>query len=480
MTATTIAAINGHYPKEVSLNHPFSDLLTQEAFWLALPRDDEGNAECVYRMFGNQIAYNSAFGWMFCQDRHWLHGDLAEAYLDRAITDVLTCRRSLALKAQDYDLAKRTTRIPARLYGAKTFLKSKVTVLADRFDGEPHLLNCKNGVVDLRAGKIIIHETNYFTSCVPVEFYPETDYTRWKQWLRQVIGNYSNIDEWFQMCVGYSITGYTHEKCFFYLHGPYSSGKSTFCNLMLAMLGEPLATSANFSTFTRMRESQNFDLAPLKPCRFVAASESSKNQLMNTAIMKQLTGRDKIVCSFKGKDEFRYIPQFKLWLSSNHPVLADTEDDAFWQRIKVIDFPYSFAGKEDKSLEAKMQQRDYQQMLLTYAVIGAKMWFHEPNGLVTPTLIIHNTKRHREEFDSVYHWLNELAYTDDPTVFTPSHELRYSYESWCERNGYTAKKANSFGESLKNKGFKDARQRVDGILLRGFLGIKLNRINLNV
>lgn len=476
----TSPSVNGYHPLEASLVHSIPDIFTHEAFWLAQPRDDEGNAECIYRIFGKQIAYNSAFGWMFYDNTHWLHGDLAEARLDRAITDVLICRQHLALKAQDYDLAKKTTRIQSRLYGAKTFLKSKVTVLAQCFDSEAHLLNCKNGVVDLRSGKLVTHETNYFTYCVPVEFHPQTDYTEWEKWLGEVIGSYPQIAEWFQMCVGYSITGYINEKCFFYLYGPYSSGKSTFCNIMLTMLGEPLATSANFSTFTRMRESQNFDLAPLKPCRFVAASESSKSQLMNTAIMKQLTGRDKIVASFKGKDEFRYIPQFKLWLSSNHPVMADTEDDAFWQRTKVIDFPHSFAGKEDKNLEYRMQGPQYQQMILAYTVLGAKMWFNELRGLLTPKLIIQNTKRHREEFDSVHHWLNEMVIIEDPTAFTPSSELRESYEGWCDRNGYTAKKANSFGESLKNKGFKDTRQRVEGTLMRGFLGIKLNRIDLTV
>lgn len=459
--------------------HGLATKRSEEPFWLAYARDDEGNAQCVFAIYGDRIAYNRALGWMFRDSTHWLTGDLAEAYLDQAIIEVLTQRHLIATQVEDEELIKKTTRMQSRLHGTKAFLKSKVTILADQFDREPHLLNCKNGVVDLRSGRIVVEESNYFTYCVPVELHLETDYAPWENWLRQVVGSYAEIAEWFQMCVGYSLTGYVHEKCFFYLYGPYNSGKSTFGNVLLHMLGEPLATSANFSTFTRRRDSQNFDLAPLKPCRFVMATESSKNQLMNTAIMKQLTGRDKVVCSFKGKDEFRYIPQFKLWLSSNHPVMADTEDDAFWQRTKVIEFPHSFAGREDKYLEYKMQGEEFQRMVLAYAILGAKMWFHEAQGLETPTLVKQTTQHHREVFDSVHHWLAEMVLTNEPTAFTPSSELRQSYEGWCDRNGYTAKKANAFGESLKSKGFADARQRVQGILTRGFLGLKLNKIDLN-
>jgi putative DNA primase/helicase len=242
------------------------------------------------------------------------------------------------------------------------------------------------------------------------------------------------------------------------------------------MLGEPIATSANFSTFTRMREGQNFDLAPLKPCRFVAAGESNKSQLMNTGLIKQITGRDKIVASYKGKDEFRYFPQFKLWLASNHYIAADTEDDAFWGRTKVVSFPNSFTGAEDKYLEEKMQTEGFQKMILAYAVTGARMWFHEPKGLVTPEVVRRVTQEHREKDDSVHHWLDEMADTKDGTHFTPSSDLRESYEWWCDQNGYTPKKAKSFGESLKNKGFRDSRQRVQGNITRGFFGIKLRRI----
>ena len=41
--------------------------------------------------------------------------------------------------------------------------------------------------------------------------------------------------------MGYSLTGSTREQCFFLLHGPTKTGKSTFVNIAKAALG-PYAT----------------------------------------------------------------------------------------------------------------------------------------------------------------------------------------------------------------------------------------------
>jgi hypothetical protein len=55
--------------------------------------------------------------------------------------------------------------------------------------------------------------------------------------------------------------------------------------MLLALLGGTLAKEVNFGTFTAQRtgDSQNFDLAPLKPCRMVMASESNAYERFNEA-----------------------------------------------------------------------------------------------------------------------------------------------------------------------------------------------------
>lgn len=112
--------------------------------------------------------------------------------------------------------------------------------------------------------------------------------------------------DWLQMAVGYSLTGHTREEVLFYLYGPPRSGKGTLTEMILALLGSPLAKEVNFATFTAQRsgDSQNFDLAPLKPCRTVLASESNAYERFNKAKVKMLTGGNEVYCAFKHQTHF--------------------------------------------------------------------------------------------------------------------------------------------------------------------------------
>jgi len=46
--------------------------------------------------------------------------------------------------------------------------------------------------------------------------------------------------DFFQMAVGYSLTGYTREEKFFHIPGSPRSGKGTVTEVLTTLLGEPL------------------------------------------------------------------------------------------------------------------------------------------------------------------------------------------------------------------------------------------------
>lgn len=91
-----------------------------------------------------------------------------------------------------------------------------------------------------------------------------------------------------------------------------------------------LAAETSFSTFTTKRDgsAQNFDLAPLKASRVVIASESNKNERLNSAVVKNITGGGMVSCAHKFQDFFTYLPQYKIWLTTNYTVNGDADDSA--------------------------------------------------------------------------------------------------------------------------------------------------------
>ena len=460
------------------------DAIVSDGLDLSTPGDllaegahDEGNAQCAHKLYRGRFAYNDALGWMHHTGTHW-DTDGADQTVDRAIVDTLGKRIQAVFasgKPQQYDqLIKACVPNRSRVQGAKYLLTSLAAVSLAGFDADPDRLNCKNGVVDLRTGELTKHHPGQrFTHCATVDYDPNADYYQWVSWLVDAVGE--ELADWLQMAVGYSLTGHTREEILIYLFGPPRAGKGLFSETILALLSKPLATSVNFGTFTAQRtgDSQNFDLAPLRPTRLVFASESNAYERFNEAKVKALTGGDEIYCAFKHRSHFNYRPTFKIWLLSNQPVNADPDDDAVWARVRLIHFPHSHLGNEDKGLKERMKEDVNLRGVLAWAVEGARRWYELGSaGLPEPASSRAILAEHRGELDNVGAWLDECA-TVDADAFCTNQEVYSGYRLWCESNGITPKQQKGLTQALERKGYKRTLKRVKDGPRRGFLGFRL-------
>ena len=420
--------------------------------------DDAGNGDAMYQLFGHTFVYNEAVGWMYYTDTHW-QADEGHARLMKSAIETLRTRRHAAVEADRENIVKVTASNTQRINGAIACFKTHVVRSIDTFDAEEHLLNCKNGVVNLKTGELRPHSNDqFFTYCVPIE-YKASDAAEWIDYLHGVVGGGDEMIDYLQLALGYSLTGSTREECLFYLFGPTRSGKGTVAEIILRLLPRPLSTMVDFNSFTAKREGDvsNFDLAELKPSRVVFASESQRNQSLNPAKIKQLTGGDLVRASFKHKNFFTYRPQFKVWMLSNWPVNGDPEDDALWGRVRVIPFPNSYLGKEDKGKKERLKTDVVLTGILYWAVQGASKWYAlGSSGLRTPDYVAKITKSQRDDQDFVKQWLNECCEEakEDEDAWTSNETVMANYNKWCEANNVNAKKAKGLAQSLQAKGFK--------------------------
>jgi putative DNA primase/helicase len=440
--------------------------------------DDAGNGDAMFALFGEDFLYCAARGWFANAGTHWqLDADGAE--VRKKAVDTLRKRRHAAVDAEKEPIIKCTVGDERRVNGCVSRFKTLVNVSIDEFDDNPNFLNCKNGVVDLRTGNVEPHtRCQRFTYCLPVE-YGAADYSEWIEYLDGVVGGGQEVINYLQMALGYSFTGHTQEEILFYLFGPTRSGKGTFAETIMALLPKPIATMVDFNSFTAKREGDvsNFDLAPLKPSRIIFASESNRSQTLNPAKIKQLTGGDHITACFKHKDFFSYRPQFKVWMMSNHPVNGDPEDDALWGRVRVIEFPHSFLGVEDKTKKARLREQEALKGVLYWIVEGAKKWYSlGAKGLETPQAIAETTQAQRAELDYVQQWLDEECQVDevgDLGLWAPNEVVTASYTQWCKNNNVQYPKGSkALAQSLKAKGFNPGQQKwMNGKNKRGVGGL---------
>lgn len=436
--------------------------------------DDAGNGDAMLYLFGKQFLYCGTWGWLVYNGTHW-EVDSEGAEVKKRSVDTLRQRRHSAVDADKEAIVKVTKADDRRVNGCLNRFKTLVNIKIDAFDNDPDVLNCKNGVVDLRTGIITQHSHEQrYTYCLPVP-YEKADCPEWFEYLDNVVGGGQEVIDYLQKAAGYSLTGHISEENLFYLHGPTRSGKGTFAEIFLALLPNPLATMVDFNSFTAKREGDvsNFDLAPLKPARLIFASESNRSQSLNPAKIKQLTGGDPVRASHKHKDFFSFRPQFKIWMLSNWPVNGDPEDDALWGRVRVIEFPNSFLGKEDKSKKARLKSIENLKGVLYWAVQGAIAWYQTgATGLIAPEAVMNVTQRHRDELDYIKQWLDDCG-EKDPTAWTRNEIVTASYLKWCKDNNVAYPKGpKSFALSLQAQGYTTGVQKkVAGKNKKGVQGL---------
>ncbi len=468
-----------------------------EEVLLQRSRDHEGHAQCCYALYKDRLAFVPEWGWLYYNGKCW-ELDGADHKAQGLVVRTLKMRRHLGVEKEVENLVKATAASNGNVQNTKALLERLVLASTGSFDNDPDLLNCNNGVVDLRTGELVPHDSlKYrFTYCLPIDYRPDANSDEWQIFLGQVTGVRdefgiyhieTELIDWLQEAVGYSLTGHTREGCLFYLYGPTRAGKGVFTQTIQRVLGKPLAAGIDFNLLVQQRgeDSQNFALAPLKPCRILVGSEPGKYERFNEARMKMLTGEDTVRCSFKRRDHFEYDPQFKIWLSSNWPFNADVADTAAWGRARIIKFPNSFLGNENKGLKRDLQSRAGLEGVLKWAVEGAKRWYASGSGLETPTTIREEVNKQRDEQDFVKQFMDDCCDVGGG-YFCSSSDLYHAYKGWCD-GLLTPMQQRSFSYALQAKGFESGKKYVpveqpplfDGAApakrqVRGYLGVQLN------
>ncbi len=443
--------------------------------------NDVGNAEAVRALHGDRLRFTAAMGWLTHTETHWMP-DSTEI-VDQAIIDTFRKRRAQA-SARELDVVQKKCWLSnANIVACRSRLQalSGIKVGIAEFDNVPYLLNTASGVVDVRSGALVSHDpSDRFTYCLSSEIGTEEDANPFIGYIRDAVNGNEAMVAYIRQAIGYSFTGYTREEILFYLYGPTRGGKGTFAEALLAALEGPLARGAEFKTFTAKREGgdQGFDFAELRSARFVVASESNQHENLNSGKVKQATGGDLITCAKKHHQPFSYRPQFKIWLLSNWPCNGDPEDDALWARIRVINFPNSHLGVEDKELKERMKSEQVQRGILWLGIKGAGEWFSSSGGLLTPQGVQTITQEHRSMRDYVQQWIDEHGVElrpDDPDAWESSGDVVRDYTLWCGRNNVEPKGPKALAQSLKHKGCTPSVQKRDtqGNMLRGFQGIRL-------
>ena len=267
---------------------------------------DVGNAERFVAMFKDQVKYCTIYKkWFIWNGKLWEQDDTG-----KIITYAIECVRNII---HDADLLPDGDKRKALIQHS---LKSEsngrlralldiasgmpaITIRSEELDQNPWLLNCQNGTLNLRTGKLQEHNPkDMITRICTAEYDPECAIPLWTQLMEKITDSDKEYMRYIQKALGYSLTGDISEQAIFLLYGTGSNGKSTMLNIFAALLGGYAQSTSSDTFMQKKNESVNNDIARLKGARFVSAIEMEEGKRMAESLIKSMTGGDKLVTRF--------------------------------------------------------------------------------------------------------------------------------------------------------------------------------------
>ena len=434
---------------------------------------DLGNAKRFVECYGNDVRYCfHTKKWYVWTGHRWTVDDKgtvtkkAKRVVQSILKEAAEIDDEETRKA--YVLHERKSEAKNRLDAMVGLAQSEGDVpvrLAD-FDRAPMLLNTVGGTIDLERGTVDVHRrSDMITKLSPVAYDPSAQCPTWERFLNQVTAGDKPLRDYLQRCIGYSLTGDTKEHALFLIYGKGANGKSTFLEVLRYVLGD-YAQTADFASFMFSKnQGVRNDIAKLNGARLVTATESESGKRMSEAIVKQLTGGDTVTARFLYCEHFEFIPQFKLWLGTNHKPKIVGADDGIWRRIRLIPFTVQIPKEQqDKDLSKKLKAEAAG--ILNWALEGLRNWLGM--GLAEPDTVTDATSQYRADQDVLQHFIDARCKVGVGARVKGS-SLYGSYKLWAEIVGEFIMSERDFGNAMSDRAYSRYRTSSE----RGWEGIAL-------
>jgi putative DNA primase/helicase len=420
--------------------------------------DDTGNAARFTDAFGDIVRYSYVRkNWYYYNGKTWVLDQ--EGKVKSLVDEVLEKMKQEPVYVTD-DLDEEEAQKNLRKHikysrgsnGKTNMLKESqhlAPIQPEQFDKDKHLLNVQNGYIDLKTGKLNDHDrSKYFSKIATVEYTDKIDYPQWQDFLIDIFDGNTDLINYMQRAVGYSLSGSTEEQVMFILYGNGRNGKSVFLDIITEMLGSYTTNIQPQTLMVKpMSGSANSDIARLQGARLVTTTEPNDGMRFDEGLVKQVTGGDTVTARFLYGDEFDYDPEFKLWMATNHKPIIRGTDDGIWRRMVIVPFTVQIPDhKVDKNLRYKLRRE--MTAILNWAVEGYQEW--RRTGLNEPKIIKDQRQTYRTEMDSVELFIEECCYRKDGER-EKSADLYRAYKQWAKENNQYNMNSTKFGKEMSNK-----------------------------
>ena len=440
---------------------------------------EAGDAQLLEQLYTGQLCYDQAAGaWYRFNTHHWARYDgtprrvvwhrVAAAYLSAAAD----LQASLESEPDDAkrEAGQRTVKLlterasklrsVSRVNNVLTFAQELLGITGNEWDADPWLLSVENGVLDLRTGQLRDGRPDDYLRTVAPTCWEGLDSPapRWERFVSEVMSDEADRVAFVQRLLGYALNGSTKEHVLGVFVGARGrNGKRVLFETLQYVLGDytkSVSTDVLIGQdHMRIAGSAQPHLMELQGKRLAYCSETGEHDRLSTAQVKNITGGDPITARWLHSNPVTFMPTHTLFLQTNRKPQAPADDDALWERVKVIEFNVRFVDEpnapderpRDRALEETLKHEA--SGILAWLVRGGLEW--QRGGLQTPASVrvARDTYRRGESIEPFL----DAACVEAEGLQAEGGVLYAAYESWCKANRLRAKTPNWFGKQLQQR-----------------------------
>ena len=436
---------------------------------------DLGNMHRLVRCYGKSMRFVAPWGkWFTWDGTRWAEDRTGVVH--RMAKDIPRQMHRDALQMGDRshaaDLSKHAFRSESepRVKAMASLARSELEVATtpEVLDADPWLFNVANGTLVLRTGELRPHDQkDLITKLAPVEFDPHASAPQFEAFLSRVLDGRQDLIDFVQRLFGYAMVGVTTEDTLALFHGLGANGKTTLLNTMLALFGDYGQQAEPALLLKKRSDAHPTGLADLKGARLVVTSEIAAGRALDEALVKSLTGGDRIRARRMHQNFFEFDPTHTLILATNHQPLIRGTDHAIWRRINLVPFDVTIPPEEQ---DPELSERLKAELpgILNWALQGCLAW--QEMGLAPPSEVVAATTSYRDDMDTLAGFLDEHCVLE-PHAEVEAKELYARYKKWAEEAGLRLLARNVFGRQLKERGFEERKHPKTRRVL--YLGIRI-------
>jgi P4 family phage/plasmid primase-like protien len=346
------------------------------------------------------------------------------------------------------------------------WVMSATLVEREAINPKDNLINLKNGLLNWQTGELLPHVPERLSTIqLPVDYDPDVEDPVVMQFINSVLPK-DAVDVVFEM-IGYCLVPHTKYEKAIMLYGTGANGKSTFLNMLSALIGKNNISNISLQDL----ENNRFKLAELENKLVNIYADLPGKALRTSNNFKAIVSGDSVNAERKNKDPFDFRPFAKLIFSTNDLPRSSDLTDGYYRRWLIIPFEKKFTpDTADVKLIDKLTTPSALSTLLNYAIEGLKRLERNGKFSNSPT-IAKAVAKYRATNDNIMLFVEEYCVLGENRS-CPTKDLYDAYKNWCLESGLHHCGKPTFNKRLAEI-YKIERKRIHGESCERWFGIDL-------